>query len=235
MASGAKILILDDCVIKVNGGDRIDRQAEWLESHQADGIVKILGHWHGGYAMEKLDAPGILPTPPLIISLLERYVWKPTTWNCDWNNVIRYAHDRSEEWWPEITGELRAGLLRCAEANLTIVETHGDPTAENVMLRGENLVLIDPIPPEDHLPSLLALDLGKILQSWCGYESVIVGRNPNFRRDTSWMYKFLEQDRAAAKVFALYHIVRLLPYLPNDEVRENVKEIVGKNVRSLDL
>lgn len=233
MASGAKIIFLDDCVIKVNGGNRIDRQAEWLEQHQCTGVVKILGRWHGGYAMERLDTPTVpRPTAGDVITLLMEWVWEPTYWNCNWDDVLEYALERSAMWWPEVTDDLQSDLKWCTQQTLTTVITHGDPTYENVLSRNGRYVLIDPLPPEPHTPSLLALDLGKILQSFCGYENALIGIKV-VRYDASFLRGFDEIEQRAALTFALYHIVRLLPYLPDDDTRTRIKEVVGGNVLRL--
>ena len=53
---------------------------------------------------------------------------------------------------------------------LPLCLTHGDPTLENCMRRKDGaLVLIDPLPPIN-VPPVRAVDLGKLLQSYMGYE-----------------------------------------------------------------
>lgn len=234
MASGATIIVLDgDVVVKANGGDRLNLQAEWLTTYASPGVVRVLGAWHGGYAMERLEPPIETPRPEEIVALLKRYVWRHSpVIEPRWENILGYAELKAKEWWPEVTDELIKGLQWCQDQTLTRCLVHGDPTIENVMSRFSDLVLIDPIPATEYAPDLLAVDLGKVLQSVCGYESVITGGwgHPENR---SWLRTFNAAEQVAAKHFCLYHIVRLLPYLNTDDMRDRVKEIVGGNLRSI--
>ncbi len=50
---------------------------------------------------------------------------------------------------------------------------HGDPTLANLMQRGHQYVLIDPLPPKVHVPSLREIDLAAMLQSAAGWETML--------------------------------------------------------------
>jgi hypothetical protein len=232
--SGAQVLVLGDVAVKVNGGHRLNEQARWLLDNQSPGVVTVIGEWEGGYAMERLEPPPNPINPKDIIGILTSYVWnRPPVVAPDWSTIKKYGLERAKLYWNEAYTKLETGLDRISAYNLTRVLVHGDPTAENVMWRpDEGLVLIDPIPARPEAPDLLALDLGKILQSACGYEHARVGEQVYGVQD-QFLYGFEDEERDAAKVFCLYHLLRMLPYLSSDDMRERIKETVGENVLNL--
>lgn len=227
MSSGAKIIVLDDTVIKVHNTDRLNRQAEWLMAYPGDGIVKVLGEWHHGYAMERLDPLDRDVTADDVVELLRSFVWpnRPQV-RLNWDAVEAYVSLRCAQFWPEASGIFKMAVDKCRGKNLTTGRVHGDPTFANVMMRGAGLVLIDPIPGCAYAPDVLAVDLGKILQSCYGYEQVLTGQVVN-DPDIAWLDEFAPDERFAARTFAVAHIARMLPYLPDDESRENMRETVG--------
>ena len=108
-------------------------------------------------------------------------------------------------------------------------DTHGDPTLENLMYRpstGEP-VLIDPLPDavlDDKVPSVRALDLGKVLQSGIGYEGVKTGRF------SGWMINPVifdavqarcrdQREWAQSRALCALHVCRFIPY-QTDDLRE---------------
>jgi len=52
---------------------------------------------------------------------------------------------------------------------------HGDPTASNALERDGNLILCDPRPPREFIPQCKTTDMGRILQSYWGWEYVAYG------------------------------------------------------------
>lgn len=227
MASGATVLVIGGVAVKVNGGHRLNEQAEWLMRYPSPGIVRVLGEWEGGYAMERLTTPPTIPTVDDVLRLLKENVWnRPPEVAPDWNAVEDYAIEKAKLYWHEVVTSLTERIKSCAARSLTRVRIHGDPTFENVMMRGREYVLIDPLPAVPHAPDLLAVDLGKLLQSSCGYEDVILGVDPQLTF-TDWIDEFNEDERFAAITFGLIHVVRLLRYLPSDEMRHRMTETVG--------
>jgi hypothetical protein len=98
---------------------------------------------------------------------------------------------------------------------------HGDPTIENVMQRGAaGLIFIDPLPITPQIPALLAVDLGKILQSVFGYEAMrdptqaflSIDNRITFAEDM--LANFGKDDGDLALYFLCVHYARLIPYQP---------------------
>ena len=50
---------------------------------------------------------------------------------------------------------------------------HGDPTLANMCFDGLTLRFIDPKPPGNGIPPFASVDLGKIMQSWLGWERAL--------------------------------------------------------------
>ena len=108
--------------------------------------------------------------------------------------------------------------------DLMVCEIHGDPTLDNCMLKvgddaGQHeLRVVDPIPFESSaMPPLRVVDLGKMLQSCLGYEWLIEKFSRNVARDQAALEAVVldglnSAERVAASIFAVIHIVRLLPY-----------------------
>lgn len=53
--------------------------------------------------------------------------------------------------------------------------THGDPTVSNAMTRGSHLVMCDPRPPRFYVPQCQEADMGRIIQSYFGWETIAYG------------------------------------------------------------
>lgn len=66
---------------------------------------------------------------------------------------------------------------------------HGDPTASNVLMRGRSYVLADPRPPRDFIPQCRETDMGRILQSFLGWESAAYGAP-----QVNWEFPTFMQD-----------------------------------------
>lgn len=130
-----------------------------------------------------------------------------------------YVAVRSGEYSPVMS----AWLNKIRWYNATHVDrTHGDPTIENVMLTDTgSLRFIDPLPCTKEMPSLKAVDYGKMLQSCWGYEDVR-GNLVNFKRSEAnetakIVLRWLDPIEAElATYFLCVHILRLIPYQPED-------------------
>lgn len=112
--------------------------------------------------------------------------------------------------------------------------THGDPIYDNVMYRpkpewqkgSHQLVLIDPIPATPAIPDVLAVDVGRVIQSAVGYEElryVNLGNIPswprvnttkrthdavNFVLNNFMPDEFTLNDARASVYFAIIHMMR---------------------------
>jgi hypothetical protein len=231
--SGALVTMYDDIVTKTGPKgpvrDRVLEQAIFMTQHGSICFPRIRGMSEASYSMELLDPiewddtrieGGVFREAK---ELLEEHVWKRRT-------LVRAS---------ELMGKghcayvgARALKLVSAEACYrlvhwyhmiservvtAVVHTHGDPTVDNMMQRNGQLVLIDPIPATEAIPALLAVDLGKMLQSARGYEQVKYGYHPLgaclscereiFRGEH-------DNDIALAEYFYAVHLLRLIPYQP---------------------
>jgi hypothetical protein len=90
---------------------------------------------------------------------------------------------------------------------------HGDPTLANIMLRGEELILIDPVAPRGKIPPLPEVDYGKMLQSALGWEGILC-RVPWWKSEhliKPILIGIPDNRKAAAWFWCGVHILRLLP------------------------
>jgi hypothetical protein len=128
---------------------------------------KILAMNHTHYCMEYLN-PAQLNTDSLLVveNLLEEFVWYRN--DSRWVNTDEYA------WRYSIYDNLGVDVPNWALGPHCVI--HGDPTCDNMLVRDTELVITDPIPPQWlNKPSIVAVDHGKILQSFLGWETVLRG------------------------------------------------------------
>lgn len=203
---------------------RVYEQGRWLWHREHTNLVRVFEYdeendGSAWYTMEYLDP---LVSSPVnrteqIIEALRNAVWKPigscTNFSPTYVAELRTGI-RLLDWFRRLQGTLDDG------GAWESYETHGDPTFENAMRRGEDIVLIDPLPDVTRvgrLPALRALDLGKILQSGLGYERVRAGTQS---RPTIYHPVFNVVRRACqsplewklACWFCAVHVARLIPY-----------------------
>lgn len=127
---------------------------------------KIYNVFSGGYVMERLEsAPR---TPRLLLEIEE--LLHDEVWN-------RPALPSSSEtkWQDELKKYGVGNIPPYVDFDTDYCLVHGDPTASNALLRGEDLVLCDPRPPRVYIPQLKETDMGRILQSMLGWEVVAYG------------------------------------------------------------
>ena len=218
--------------------DRLEAQAVWLRKHEHTNIVKVLNIREDGYEMELLDQTGpVSVSPAVILGMLEAAVWNQSADASEWFN-------------PGACEEYVGGLVRGDQLlewlatfdTFGFCDSHGDPTRENVLWRGHHVpVLTDPLPDVvwgGRLPSCRALDIGKIIQSLVGYESVKAGR---LNLGTTWQWPAFEVRDLRARCrndnewnlslcFACIHVARLIPYQsPEHQVLWNrwLPEMIG--------
>jgi hypothetical protein len=126
----------------------------------------------------------------------------------------KYVADRADIYEPR----MKAWLDDLLDKPVTMVDhIHGDPTIENVMSKtGGGLVFIDPLPEKPQVPALMAVDLGKMLQSCWHYESLKgnrVGLTGNrFELSNLVLDRLTPSEKSLTTYFLCVHILRLIPY-----------------------
>lgn len=152
----------------------------------------------GYYVMERLEQ--IPRTPDLLRKielLLEQNVWNRPASNYEVTGQPGYIEFQKS------MGIETPNFARPKEFCLI----HGDPTVSNAMLRDTDLVLIDPRPPNGHIPSAAMVDRGKILQSWMGWEYVAYNEP-----DVSYNPPYFMSDKTLRKqalFWCGYHAARI--------------------------
>jgi hypothetical protein len=115
-----------------------------------------------GYVMERLEpAPRTEGLLREMESLLRHRVWnRPAVpFTRRWREHIEFLGVEVPDW--------------VEPMGLTL--THGDCTASNAMLRGGTLIIADPRPPRVYVPQCPETDIGRLLQSAMGWETVAYG------------------------------------------------------------
>lgn len=201
----------------------------WLSDHPCDVLPKINGVGKSGYDMERLtpvpiDLLDVHTTLLEVFRRLEEHIWSQ-------RSVVSYnrtLHDKKMKSLNTWTSKIEQRLLWQLHSavdwfDLQDCLTHGDPTIDNVMLRNGEIVLIDPIPATPAIPDHRAVDLGKMIQSYVGYE--MYRYQMNGPRHGERLSEFLDiicidsNEKAAALYFAVVHFVRAHPYLDSDTNR----------------
>lgn len=164
--------------------------------HLGDGVCPMVyGIGPGYYTMERLTdaerSPGLLKE---IEDKLEMRVWSRPMQNYDSTaNFIEFQKSMGIE-----TPDWAIPKEFCL--------IHGDPTVSNAMRRDNgDLILIDPRAPNGHIPSWKTVDMGKILQSYFGWESAAYGEKPVRYERPRFMY---DPELCKQAMFWLEHHVR---------------------------
>lgn len=236
-SSGASVYRLGLGAVR-KSGPRAREQARWLRDHSSRAVVEVfhISAVEDWYTMEELqDIPwGYVIHEAILgeqVHLLHDYIWSyhatvPLDLEAHAAKVdgltAKYLSERDAQRFREAReGVQWTRLTRCL--------THGDPTIENVMLRGqEQLVLIDPIPATPAVPDLLVVDVGKMLQSAVGWESVRYGKD--FRHSVDDIFRCITLDDHswdAASYWCGVHLLRTLPYIDKSLHREVISLAVS--------
>lgn len=213
--SGAKIESAGpNSVVKTGGGTDLIGQAVLMRHLGEDVCPRIIDFSSSMILMEKLLEPEgeILRSPGVwlekIRDLLEEHVWS--------REPIFFDH----AWWWQVGFYIRKNcrgvdefLFRelypdHEEAEWTL--THGDATLANVMFRGEQLLLIDAIQARPHVPSLMEIDIARLLQSAAGWEHAIDSKwtRPSFELWNSEIRNWSPGLYAKALFWASYNATR---------------------------
>lgn len=206
--------------------DRLFAQYDWCAKHRDDqGIVNVVRKHEDGYEMELLRArPNDLSARD-VIEVLNRNVWGTLPPPNAFDEEKHLAYLTSLPFGTTLADTART--LTPYDDSVWC-DTHGDPTFENVMRRAHTLVLTDPLPDRvlsGELPSVRALDLGKVLQSVIGYEYVKSGTVGSIHglEFSSWTWDvvrrfFSVKEMHLAEFFLCVHVARLIPYQPDSQV-----------------
>lgn len=127
----------------------------------------VYGYVEDGYVMEPLyTAPRTAGLLRWMEDVLENRVW----------NRPAIAIANSNRWREhiEFLGVEVPDWIEPTEFTLT----HGDCTASNAMLRGDQLIIADPRPPRVYVPQCPETDIGRLLQSAMGWECAAYGVIP---------------------------------------------------------
>lgn len=210
--SGATITVGDRLVDK--SGPRCREQGEWLYFHESPVLPAVRALHDGGYGMEILSAP----TEPISLAATVNRLgrlwvqpamvrWDPFSTRAKLEGLL----DRYEDEVAERVDEVRMRILKAMR--YSAIEpglTHGDPTYENLLMRGDAVVLADPIPATPAVPDLVEVDKGKLLQSALGWEEAVRGipRAPWDPEDVLAL-----GERGVIVGWCLVHLLRTLPYV----------------------
>lgn len=231
--SGAIVSVYGDTVVKSGPPgpvrDRVLEQAIFMVQHGSICFPRIKGMTEVGYSMELLDhiewtedriEGGIFREAK---DLLEQHVWRQR-WHVRLFDALGPSHldyvaAKAAIYAPRVAIPLAKWYHALASRLVTcVMHTHGDPTVDNMLQRRDGtLVMIDPIPASGHMPALLAVDLGKMLQSARGYEQVKYGYHPLGARLSCEREIFENEhdnDQQLADYFHAVHLLRLIPYQP---------------------
>lgn len=214
--SGAVVHVVNDSAIKVNWSApaRVVEQGEWLKANAAPNLPTVQAILPSGYIMERLT-PVATANVELggVLAALQACVWNSAPVNLvNTPETLLKVSLILDKHAPEL---LEAAVEQLAYIRSTVdCLTHGDPTAENVMLRNESeYVLIDPLPSTEAIPDDMAVDVGKLLQSAHGWESMKGEQRASFVLTD--VANLVDDDNVfeVAELWCIVHFIRTLPYI----------------------
>ena len=224
-SSGARIVYDDSWGIATKTGDsRVGEQGAWLQLHRSPIVPDVYLVRPDGYDMQRLtELPKSTTNPDLltceIVLQLDAHIWSvPPSVNISMELHTEKVDALAREW---LTGKSVLRLLKVRERvewdSLRKCLTHGDPTYDNVMVHPNGrIILIDPIPATSAVPDLMAVDIGKIMQSLKGYEEMRYA--PYLVVDAGELdtlhYLVSEIEWEAAEYWCIVHFLRAVPYMP---------------------
>lgn len=186
--------------------------------HLGNGVCpRVYDIQHDSYVMEHLQPYERTPGTAInVANLLRDSVWHREPWD---------EHRGADDHW---TRQLEAYLglpfgvpTWAIDGKRTLI--HGDPTMANVMYRArtETMVLIDPKPPGGYCPSYWEVDAGKIVQSLCGWETMIAGDEPIDYDLPDFFYR-PKEDLRRVLWWAGIHTLRIIKREERQEARPEI-------------
>lgn len=247
-SSGARLIETETSVIKRDTevtGTRVRDQGIWLSQHEESVLLPAVHFvYHNGYEMEKIVIPDLPKTwhdvrglcADVLVELDRLWYAEFTGRVPDLVVIDEYDH---RGYVTELLKDVGLRQLRrqlhgfanrinwhCLEPGRThgdgIIDNLGYRSGEREFRRGRQLVLLDPIPACSALPDVVALDVGRVIQSAAGYEAaryVGVGQTPMFTVPlierveyvlNTWMGAgdFDLNEARAALHFSIIHMLR---------------------------
>lgn len=223
---------------------RLREQADWLAAHASPAVPHLIETRDDlpGYVMVRLrELPWGLVTARTLLRVvvvrLAQHVWSHSAdvkldldAHCDKIDRLLWSYERRDG---GVT--MRRSLAdqrdRIDWDALPIGLTHGDPTFDNVMLNDvDDVVLVDPLPATPAVSDLPCVDLGKILQSLVGWDTILYpGRVlPNASPADLRPYVPTDNEWRAAVYWCQVHLLRTLPYLPRDVYPDDIHLLIAK-------
>lgn len=233
-SSGARVVVRERDVLKFGDG-RVVSQGVWLARHESPSLPRVYRYTSQtpGYVMEKLNE-----LPRLLVSgskILHEMVWAARRiWDMPAlipivqdHHAVKVRDDLADrffepkdrkalwDWYRDIKWDRQVECL-----------THGDPTYDNVMLRGKDqVVLIDPIPATTAVPDLRCVDLGKMAQSIVGFEAIRYGETDRLTDvtldDLFRIAQSPDHEQYAAMYWCVVHLLRAAPYM-NERIQDAI-------------
>jgi hypothetical protein len=227
--SGAVITNKRDGTVTKTGGlvDRTIEQGEWILRHGGDAFPKNVEILEDGYRMERLDFIEYFDVgSDFSIDTLRQSVWSQPAVVPPTRETVRLLQEKMMHTFDKhLAGTLgqseKVAILEDATHagngayRLRHCLTHGDPTAENIMVRpGYGKVFIDPIRATEVVPDSPAVDVGKVLQSAYGWEDAKYGTGIMAYKPSD-IKQALNDDElfAVGESWAVVHVMRAIPYI----------------------
>lgn len=232
--SGATIELQENRVVK--RGEKVYTQAAYCRYLGTNVCPQIYDFTREWYAMEKLNEPD----PTMYLALLSAMKSKLAT------EVWNKGEPRSGDSWRMELLDFAFGLGHNIGRFLDELYPtsqdhgciHGDPTLSNAMIRQPgHVIIIDPIKPMGKIPAFREVDLGKMLQSAIGWETVTMGWAINGLGAEEVILECENKDTIRKAWFwCAMHLLRILnhgPHNPADSgidrwCRDNVREIIER-------
>lgn len=216
------------------GDDRVTWQGEWLYERRGNpALPRVSDRGPGWYVMDRLTpipawARNTAEVADEMYRRLRDHVWSSG------GDLVPFSAEAHVDKLYSIAGTNLA-LLELVEGpmleayslidwlSLRPAVTHGDPTFDNTMLaRDGGLVFIDPLPSSGAVPDLECVDVGKILQSAVGYEWVRFARKSLHPAAMMHLRRRVnnENEWTASLYWCAVHLLRAIPYMPTEEVKD---------------
>lgn len=229
-SSGAIIECLDEYVVKRDtvNPTRMQDQYVMMAKIGTRAFPRVYAAGHAYYVMEKLEPLQWTEERVAGGIIFEMRDLLPVIWGSYHmrllGEVMPVMHDEyMRSRWGPLYKRMKKWKDDMLDLQVHVCDNiHGDPTVENVMQRGDQLLFIDPIPANHYIPSIMAVDLGKMLQSIFGYEKKARPSMPTLdvedpmRLARDLLSSFTLSDEHVSHYFLCVHIARLIPYQTED-------------------
>lgn len=238
----------DGGVVTKEGDYRVGQQGNWLkqfDSYDASSLPTVYKVGPSCYEMELLtdlprDIVSVSRTLEKVIGLFFKQVWPidfvHIPFNPDIHNLKLAQLFRLVRKQQLLSTELIKLQLDIDWGRLAPAITHGDPTFDNVMMRGSTgeLVVIDPIPATPAVPDLRSVDLGKMLQSVMGFERIRYGEEMFDPGTIELIGSACSNDNewAATRYWCSVHLLRAIPYMPEEGMKRELEDLAFHVLRA---